>query len=68
MTDHEKCLRVRLILISNSKPRVRETKNYLLEFKVPVLYFLKDDVLRETDAYPEEVLSYLKYNRRVLIF
>lgn len=58
---------VRLFLMSNLKPRAKSSDTAPLDFRVPVMNFLKHDVISEMGSWPSADVKGLTYNKPLLI-
>lgn len=58
---------VRLFLMSNLKPRSKASDTSPLDFRVPVMNFLKHDVISEMGKWPSAEIEGCTYNKPVLV-
>lgn len=67
MQDYEANPMVRLFLMSNLKPRSKSSDTSPLEFRVPVMNFLKDNVISEMGKWPSAEVQGFTYEKPVLV-
>lgn len=67
MQDYEKDPMVRLFLISNLKPRASSTDTLPIDFRVPVMSFLKYGVLEKMGEWPATEVQGLRFEKPVLL-